>query len=546
MQNDANPPENLSDNPPHHPAEADRLAALARYDVLDTAPEPAFNRIVTLVAKVLDVPIATISLVDAARQWLKAKHGTSLQETPRCDAFCDHAIRISGVTVVPDATLDVRFADNPYVIGDPGIRFYAAAPLITPDGLVLGALCAMDRVPRQISPTHQAVLAEFAAIVVHELEVRAALGTLYDEIDRKRRVRRTLEGEQARLAALLDATGSAALITDSHGTLTGFNDAAARLFGLRPGTAIGLPVGRLLAVELGDEAASEGIGTRMDGHAFPIEVVRAGWTDAEGNAAQGTVVRDITRRRALDAHQKRETKQVLTRIARSVAHDLNNLLQPVIGLTDLELDCLDSANPASPADTRENLQTIAACGRQIQGAVIGKILGFAWEGGAPPTPLALAGALRRILDSLRQGLPPKTHWTETIADLATTQVLLHEADLAEVVSSLVENAVEAMDGVGTLSIGATIVHLDDAAEPICAITVTDSGRGMSPADTARAFEPFFSTKPIGEGDGLGLTAALSISRRWGGSITARSAPGRGTTLTLTLPLIPGGPIVVEH
>lgn len=151
-----------------------RLRTLERYQVLDSQPEPQFNRIVSLAKRALRMPIALISLIDEERQWFKAREGLSVQETPRSLAFCDHAIRRRGVMVVEDARLDIRFRDNPLVIGEPGIRFYAGAPLITRDGQALGTVCVIDRVPHSFDEEDRETLTDLAAIVMDELELRMA------------------------------------------------------------------------------------------------------------------------------------------------------------------------------------------------------------------------------------------------------------------------------------------------------------------------------------------------------------------------------------
>ncbi|OYQ31537.1 hypothetical protein CHU95_20555 [Niveispirillum lacus] len=151
-----------------------RLHALDRYHILDSQPEPQFDRIVALAKRILKVPIALISLVDQERQWFKAREGLSVAETPRSLAFCDHAIRRRTVMVVEDARVDPRFQDNPLVTGEPGIRFYAGAPLVTRDGQALGTICVIDRVPGSLDAEQQATLADLAAIVMDELELRLA------------------------------------------------------------------------------------------------------------------------------------------------------------------------------------------------------------------------------------------------------------------------------------------------------------------------------------------------------------------------------------
>lgn len=153
--------------------EPGRLRALDRYSILDTARDEKFEKIVGLVREVLDVPMATVSLIAAERQWIKAASGIEAGECDRRVAFCDHTIRTRDVLTIEDATLDPRFADNVHVTGEPFIRSYAGAPLMTPDGYNLGALCAIDRVPRRFTDAQLGVLQRFAALVVEEMELRA-------------------------------------------------------------------------------------------------------------------------------------------------------------------------------------------------------------------------------------------------------------------------------------------------------------------------------------------------------------------------------------
>src|SRR2546423_2964849 len=131
--------------------EVKRLKVLWQYEVLDTVPEEVFDDLTELAARICEAPIALITLVDEKRQWFKSKVGLTTKETSRDISFCGHAIAQSDLFIVPDATLDKRFAENPLVTTDPKIRFYAGAPLITPDGHALGTLCVIDKVPRELS-----------------------------------------------------------------------------------------------------------------------------------------------------------------------------------------------------------------------------------------------------------------------------------------------------------------------------------------------------------------------------------------------------------
>jgi GAF domain-containing protein len=152
--------------------EAKRLKILWQYDVLDTVPEEVFDDLTELAARICEAPIALISLIDEDRQWFKSKIGITVSETSRDISFCAHAIKQTGLFIIPDATKDLRFANNPLVISDPKIRFYAGAPLITPDGYALGTLCVIDKVPRDLRPEQQQALRVLARHVMTQLEIR--------------------------------------------------------------------------------------------------------------------------------------------------------------------------------------------------------------------------------------------------------------------------------------------------------------------------------------------------------------------------------------
>lgn len=162
-----------------------RAAVLAEYGVLDTPSEREFDEVVLLAAQLLQVPISTITLIDGDRQWFKARVGMPVAETPIGQSFCAFAVESSATLVVPDATLDARFATMANVTGDPNIRFYAGAPLINPEGVALGAICVIDSVPREITAEQQGALEALSRQVMAQLELRRASLRLL-EVDRIR------------------------------------------------------------------------------------------------------------------------------------------------------------------------------------------------------------------------------------------------------------------------------------------------------------------------------------------------------------------------
>jgi GAF domain-containing protein len=156
--------------PPTPHDETARLAALRELLVLDTPPEQRFERIVQFAAAEFEVPIALISLVDAERQWFKARVGLDACETSRDISFCGHAIHGRGALVIPDALSDPRFRDNPLVTGEPHIRFYAGMPIhVAGTQSAVGTLCLIDRVPRQMDAMELAILGALRDLVVEQL-----------------------------------------------------------------------------------------------------------------------------------------------------------------------------------------------------------------------------------------------------------------------------------------------------------------------------------------------------------------------------------------
>jgi len=182
--------------------EKKRLNVLWQYDVLDSVPEGVFDDLTELAARICEAPIALISLVDENRQWFKSKVGLTISETSRDISFCARAIQQDGLFIIPDATKDARFANNPLVTSDPKIRFYAGAPLITPDGHAIGTLCVIDKVPRELRNEQQQALLVLARHVMTQLELRRHARELADAHKAREATHSELEKERAKVAQL--------------------------------------------------------------------------------------------------------------------------------------------------------------------------------------------------------------------------------------------------------------------------------------------------------------------------------------------------------
>lgn len=251
-------------------AESDRLAALGRYDILDTPREEAFDRVTRLAQRIFHVPISAVSLVDGHRQWFKAQCGLDADETPRGPAFCAVTAARRTPLIVVDASQDPAFAANPFVTGEPHIRFYAGAPLITSDGHAIGAFCVIDREPREFDAGDLAILRDLAAVVMDELELRRLANEdgLTGALSR-----RAFREEAARSLALAARHGhevSLALIDLDH--FKAVNDA----HGHAAGDAV---LKRCVAACVGELRGSDLIG-RLGGEEFAALLPHAGPREA--------------------------------------------------------------------------------------------------------------------------------------------------------------------------------------------------------------------------------------------------------------------------
>lgn len=259
------------------PSEAFRLAALAALDVLDTPAELRFDRLTRLAALTFSVPIALVSLVDEDRQWFKSRCGLDVEQTPRSVAFCSHAVALREMLVVEDATQDPRFADNPLVMGEPHVRFYAGQPVFS-EGQAVGTLCIIDRQPRAFSDKHRQGLRDLAALVEVELNfarvaaarlmAEQALRALNAELEQRVEERTiALEGKLEELSfeiarrkaaetsfveadtwnrTIIASSYNGFVGADSEGRITEWNAAAERIFGWPYADALGCKLSDLI------------------------------------------------------------------------------------------------------------------------------------------------------------------------------------------------------------------------------------------------------------------------------------------------------------
>lgn len=284
--------------PPIPANEAERLAALRGFAVLDTPAEADFDRFTRLAAKLFDVPMALVTFIDSERQWVKSAVGVDGADAPRDESFCGHAILEPEVMIVPDAQQDRRFHDNPFVTENPNVRFYAGAPLRTAEGHGLGALCILDDKPRKLSDAQVELLNELSKLVVEQLE------------HRKQRLLVQREFEQLRtLLTVLPAP----VTVHQSGNVVFANAKAEEVLRVPPGSLVGHSARDFLVPGTQTPASSpERLERKLktgDGREVLIESTPMPFV-WRGEEAYVVLHRDVSAERAVQAEQRRAADMV--------------------------------------------------------------------------------------------------------------------------------------------------------------------------------------------------------------------------------------------
>ncbi|MBD0275474.1 MAG: PAS domain S-box protein, partial [Acetobacteraceae bacterium] len=416
----------MADSPPGQArrgrAEARRLAALARYRILDTPREADFDDIVELASEICGTPIAVVNLVGDGRQWFKAEVGLGVRESPLETSFCGHAILEEDFMLVPDAARDPRFERNPLVIGAPGLRFYAGALLKTEDGFPIGTLCVLDYRPRTLTEQQTRALKRLARQVMSQLE--------------QRRVGAALRESEARFRHMADSAPALIWMTDAEGQFAFANMHYDHMFGRPAAEMLGggwrdtiLPedvdafdaafraafqARRPFRAEVrvrgkGGEVRwlrCEGVPRLDDGHAFlgftgcSVDITDAKAAEAELRRLTGTLEQRVEaevaeRAKAEAALRQAQKMEAIGQLTGGVAHDFNNLLTVIRSSADL------LRRPDLPDERRRRyvdaiVDTVARASK-----LTGQLLAFARRQALKPEVFDAAGRAEAVADMLR-------------------------------------------------------------------------------------------------------------------------------------------------
>jgi PAS domain S-box-containing protein len=556
--------------------EHERLQALYQYQVLDSAPEPSFDRLTGLAARLFDAPIALVTLVERDRQWFKSAHGLCVRETSKSVSFCKHTLAGDRVVVVPDATADPRFADNDLVTGPPFIRFYAGAPLITPDGYNLGSLCLIDRTPRDgLSETDKQTLQDLADTAVDELELRRA----YQQAESG------LRQQAERVTQAVELAQDAITLLDTDHRFVFVNRAAAMLYGYSVDDMLGQPIDLIFDAEGRHRMYQEVLpvlhnngawhGTCSARHRTGTLIEQEVSLAALPDGGMVRVARDVTARNAAqrtrrrlraELHQAQKLESV-GRLAGGIAHDFNNVLAAIAGYAGFLVDDLDP-DSAEAAYARQ-IATAAERGKTL----VQQILSFSRRDSLTLTAIDISEVVSETAGLLTAAMPRDLRLDCELPE-TLLQVRGNESALGRAVMNLATNARDAvadraspaieiavrrrdtalahgeaertetteLEGVGSVQLrdlgdGRQELRIGQLDHPggTIEISVADDGEGIDPDTLERVLEPFYTTKTVGKGTGLGLSAVSGIALSHGGGLTITTGRGRGTAVTLHLP-----------
>jgi PAS domain S-box-containing protein len=301
--------------------DADRLATLYSYGILDTTTEQSYEDVTAFATLICETPYSTITFVDKDRHWFKSEVGFGTRETGRTYGFCACAMLRPETLIVADTLLDPRFAENPFVVGEPQIRFYAGAPIVAPNGHILGTVCVFDNKPRQLSGEQIAALEALARQVQRLLEQRDAIARLEASLA----ISKKTELRLGELAAIVDSSEDVILSKDLNGVIMSWNPAAVNVFGYSADEIIGTPVLKLIPEALRCEEqtilANIRAGRRVEhfetqritknGELIDVSLTISPVRDSKGEIVGASkILRNITGRKRTEEKQRTISKRL--------------------------------------------------------------------------------------------------------------------------------------------------------------------------------------------------------------------------------------------
>ncbi|MEA5513400.1 ATP-binding protein [Nodularia sp. UHCC 0506] len=535
--------------------EAARIAALYQYDILDSAPEQGFDDLAFLAAQICDTPIALINLLDANRQWFKAKIGLNIPQISMNIGFCRRCVQQRETLIIPDTLADAEYATDAVVTSEPYARFYAGVPLIVPGGEAIGTISIVDRIPRQITTKQVEALQAISRLIVTQLEVRR--NSIKDLAARRR-----AEMQLCEQTALLDIATDAIIVRDLSHNILVWNKSAENIYGWPAAAAVGKNIMELLHnqalskdLEIYQDVLEYGSWqgeVRKNSKSGAEITVESRWTLLRDENFQAKFIlivdTNITQIKKLEKQFLRAQRvEKIGMFASGMAHDLNNVLSPILmSVHLLQLKYSDR-------ETRKILSIIennTKHGVNLVQQILSFVQGISVDiPGEPAITQKSVIQVKNLILEMQQ-IVRQTFPKSIILSLEIQPDLLpirgNITQFHQILMNLCLNARDAMPHGGNLSISAANIlidanyakmYIDAQVGDYIVLTITDTGLGINQKFLDKIFEPFFTTKEIGKGVGLGLSTVLGIIKEHDGFIAVSSLVGKGTKFQVYLPAV---------
>lgn len=534
--------------------ELTRLAHLHALNILDTGREQSFDDLAQLAAMICEVPIALVSLIDHERQWFKSCIGLDVTETPRDLAFCAHAILQPGdLLVVEDATRDPRFSDNPLVLGEPHIRFYAGAPLVSEEGYAFGTLCVIDTTPRRFGSSQAMALKLLAGQVIQLLELREANQALQASQlqlqERSEQLNTILSNfPGAVYRCLNDARWTMLYLSDKVEQLTGYpstrfmGDGALSISDITHPEDVPM-VYQQVQEALRQQQAFQIIYRLRDGNGdwCWIEELGCGVFDASGalKYIDGFI---------WDISERKRAEQIKNDFVSAVSHELRTPLTAISG----SLGLIVGGMLGAPPEKMQNMLVIAHKNALRLTQLINDLLDM---------EKLIAGKMgfdlerQPLVPIIEQSLETNKAYADSFNVSLHLSVCANEQDvplmvsldahrLQQVMANFISNAVKYSPPQGRVEI--QLIQLQGEVK----IAVVDHGPGISEEFRERLFQKFTQADSSASrqrgGTGLGLAISKTFVERMHGRIGFDSIPGQGATFYAIFPLANRATDLVPH
>ncbi|MFI3185072.1 MAG: response regulator [Methylococcaceae bacterium] len=526
--------------------ECERIAALKRYEILDTPPDGSFDRITALVAQLLDVPIVIASLVDTDRIWFKSHHGLAVSQIDREPGLCASAILTNDAYLITDAAVDPRTLANPLVAGDFGLRFYAAVPLQTHDNFNLGTLCCLDFKPRTLGKQQLQILEAMAQVIMDQMELRRAarhVDELHQKLLDSHESLRIVNTEQE----IIFNTATSGIVFIKDDVILRCNRKLEEIMAYAPGELLGKSP-RLWFPDDGtdieclhpDNLIHQLV--RKDGSLFWARLSEQAIDSLDTNQGVVMVVDDISSEHeaseALRAAKEiaEDTTRIKSEFLSNMSHEIRTPMNGVLGMLDL-------LSETELNSIQQDWVKIAHSSAEALLKIINDILDLSRLEADRLEMERVKFNLVTLVDDICALMAGRAHAKSLELNcLLSVDIkpywLGDPLRIRQVLTNLISNSIK-FTASGEVTVNVSYLARENSQSQL-RFEIRDTGVGISSEQQLRLFQSFSqadsSTARHHGGSGLGLFISKKLVNLMGGAIGIDSEPGKGTCLWVTLPL----------